>query len=80
MKFIGSDGVMTATASLKLTLDRTPRPDEFDWAIESFAEKMQKELTAAWKAKHPEPSSETSSPARTEVFDTQQPKRAPGTS
>lgn len=70
VKFIGSDGVMTATSFTQLKLDRTPRPDEFDYTIQSFAAATQKELIAEWKAKHPEPSVESIQPSATQVFDT----------
>src|SRR5581483_4734455 len=69
VKFIGSDGVMTATSFTGLTVDRTPRPDEFDYTIQSFSEKTQKELTAEWQQKHPEPSTETLKPDSAESFD-----------
>jgi predicted dehydrogenase len=69
VKFTGSDGVMTAHSFTKLTLDRTPRPDELDSGIKSLPEAMQKELTAAWKASHPDPTPQTVKPGSAEVFD-----------
>jgi hypothetical protein len=33
-------------------LDKLPQPDQFDYTIKSFAEETQKQLTAAWDAKH----------------------------
>lgn len=70
VKFIGSDGVMTATSFTRLMLDRTPRRDEFDGTIGSFADAMQKELKAEWTAKHPEPSTATIQPNAVQTFDT----------
>jgi hypothetical protein len=70
VKFIGSEGVMTATSFTQLTLDRTPRPDEFDYTIRSFAEATQKELTAEWKARHPEATTATIKPNALQTFDT----------
>ena len=70
VKFIGSDGVMTATSFTQLTLDRMPRPDEFDSTIDSFAEAVQKELTAEWKAKHLPATVTSIQPDAAQVFDT----------
>ncbi len=70
VKFIGSDGVMTATSFTQLTLDRTPRPAQFDGTIKSFADAVQKELTAEWKAEHPEPAVGSIKPSELQTFDT----------
>ncbi len=70
VKFIGSDGVMTATSFTGLTLDRTPRPDPFDYTINSFADAMQKQLTAEWKAAHPEATVQSLKPDALQTFDT----------
>src|SRR5579884_672498 len=70
VKFIGSEGVMTTTSFTQLNLDRMPRPDEFDYTIRSFSDAVQKELTAEWKAKHPEATVETIKPESTQTFDT----------
>ncbi len=70
VKLIGSDGVMTATSFTRLTLDRTPRPERFDYTIASFANATQKELAAQWKAKHPEPTVATIKPSALQTFDT----------
>lgn len=70
VKLIGSDGVMTATSFTRLTVDRSPRPDQFDSTISSFAGEMQKQLTAQWKAKHPDPTIGTIKPNALQTFDT----------
>jgi predicted dehydrogenase len=67
VKFIGSDGVMS-TGYNDLVLDKTPRKDEFDYTIDSFADKVQQELIAEWKEKHPEPNAQTARPSSTETF------------
>jgi predicted dehydrogenase len=67
VKFIGSDGVMS-TGYNDLILDKTPRKDEFDYTIDSFADKVQQELIAEWKEKHPEPNAQTARPSSTETF------------
>lgn len=69
VKFIGSDGVMTAGFT-EVTLDRTPRPDEFDGTIKSFANKTQKELREQWDHKHPALSASTLKSGSAEVFNT----------
>jgi predicted dehydrogenase len=69
VKLIGSDGVLTASFT-EVTLERTPRPDDFDYTIHSFADKMQAELTERWKSTHPDPSLQTLKPSGSEVFDT----------
>jgi len=60
---------MMANSFTRLTLERTPRPDEFDGTIKTLPDRMQKELTAEWKASHPEPTTQTIKPGATEVFD-----------
>ena len=67
VKFIGSDGVMS-TGYNDLILNKTPRKDEFDYTIDSFADKVQQELIAEWKEKHPEPNAQTAQPSSTETF------------
>jgi predicted dehydrogenase len=68
VKFTGSEGVMTANSFNKLTLDKTPRTEELDWGMKSLPDKMQKELTSEWKARH-QPTIQTIKPGSTEVFD-----------
>ena len=51
VKFIGSDGVMT-TDYTGVLVERTPRPDQWDYTTESFANATQQELGKAWQAKH----------------------------
>ncbi|HSU29760.1 MAG TPA: Gfo/Idh/MocA family oxidoreductase [Bryobacteraceae bacterium] len=67
VKFIGSDGVMS-TGYSDLILDKTPRKDEFDYTIDSFADKVQQELIAEWKEKHPEPNAQTARPSSVETY------------
>ena len=69
VKFIGSDGVMTATFT-EVTIDRTPRPDPFDNTSASFADKMQAELRAKWDKEHSALSVGTIKPNSAQVFDT----------
>lgn len=70
VKFIGSEGVMTTTSFTQLNIERMPRPDEFDYTIRSFSDAVQQQLTAEWKAKHPEATVETIKPESTQTFDT----------
>ncbi len=51
VKFIGSDGVMT-TGYDGIKVERTPRPNEFDYTIDSLANAMQQRLRTAWNEKH----------------------------
>jgi predicted dehydrogenase len=51
VKFIGSDGVMT-TGYDGIKVERTPRGDEFDYTIESFANAMQEKLRREWNERH----------------------------
>ena len=51
VKFIGSDGVMT-TSYDGIKVERTPRPAEFDYTIDSLANPMQQKLRTAWNEKH----------------------------
>jgi hypothetical protein len=60
--------VMTANSFNKVTLDKTPRTEELDWGMKSLPDKMQKELTSEWKARH-QPTIQTIKPGSTEVFD-----------
>lgn len=69
VKFIGSDGVMTASFT-QVTVDRTPRPDEFDGTIGSFANKMQQQLRVEWESKHSAVSASSIKPSSAQVFDT----------
>ncbi len=69
LKFIGSEGVMTTSSFTKLQVTRTPRPEEFDYTIDSFAEPMQKQLTQDWRAKHPAATLNSLKPDATQVFD-----------
>jgi predicted dehydrogenase len=69
VKFIGSEGVMTATSFTRLQVVRTPRPEQFDYTITSFAEPMQKQLAQDWAAKHPAATISSLKPDATQVFD-----------
>lgn len=69
VRFIGSDGAMTASFT-DLTVAKTPRPDEMDYSIDSFAEKTQKEIEAAWHASHPQAGIDTIKPEDKQVFAT----------
>lgn len=51
VKFIGSDGVMT-TSYDGIKVERTPRPNEFDYTIDSLANAMQQKLRTTWNEKH----------------------------
>jgi predicted dehydrogenase len=51
VKFIGSEGVMT-TGYAGITIERTPRPDEFDYTIDSLPNAMQQQLRKEWQEKH----------------------------
>jgi hypothetical protein len=51
VKFIGSDGVMT-TGYDGIKVERTPRPTEFDYTIDSLANVMQEKLRTEWNEKH----------------------------
>lgn len=51
VKFIGSDGVMT-TGYDGIKIERMPRPEEFDYTIDSLADAMQQKLKTAWNEKH----------------------------
>jgi hypothetical protein len=68
VKFIGSDGVMTTDYD-GVKVERTPRPDEFDSTIESFANVTQEKLRMAWNEKHPDVDLKVK-PDSTEVYDT----------
>lgn len=70
VKFIGSDGVMTATSFTQLTLDRAPRTAEFDYTIASFTSAVQEQLRAEWNAEHREPTVGSIKPNSVETFDT----------
>lgn len=71
VRFIGSDGSMTASFTT-LKVDRVPRPDEFDYTIESFAKKTQKEMTDSWNAKHEPTTVATLKPQDDQMFTTDQ--------
>ncbi|MBV9500961.1 MAG: Gfo/Idh/MocA family oxidoreductase [Acidobacteriaceae bacterium] len=51
VKFIGSEGVMT-TGYRGIKIERTPRPDEFDYTIESLPDATQQQLRTEWQQKH----------------------------
>jgi hypothetical protein len=51
VKFIGSEGVMS-TNFTGITVDRSPQPDQFDGAVASFANDVQKQLKEEWDARH----------------------------
>ena len=51
VKFIGSDGVMT-TGYDGIKVERTPRPNEFDYTIDSLANATQQKLRTEWSEKH----------------------------
>jgi predicted dehydrogenase len=67
VRFVGSDGSMTADFT-SVKVNRTPRPDEFDYTIESFSNKMQKELSDAWHASHPEVTLTNAKPSDAEEY------------
>jgi predicted dehydrogenase len=69
VKFIGSEGVMTATSFTELQVVRTPRPEQFDYTITSFTEPMQKQLAQDWTAKHPPATLGSLKPDATQIFD-----------
>ena len=69
LKFIGSEGVMTTSSFTQLHVTRTPRPEEFDYTIDSFADPMQKQLAQAWMAKHPAATLSSLKLDATQVFD-----------
>jgi predicted dehydrogenase len=69
VRFVGSDGAMTASFT-DLTLSKTPREDEMDYSISSFAEKTQKEIEAAWHTSHPPAGIDTIKPEDKQVFAT----------
>lgn len=69
LKFVGSEGVMNASGFSGLHLDRTPRPDEPDYTIASFADSMQKALKAKWNSSHQATTLQTSVPNQSQVFD-----------
>ncbi len=69
LKFIGSEGVMTTSSFTKLQVVRTPRTEEFDYTISSFAEATQKQLAQNWMAKHPAATISSLKPDATQVFD-----------
>jgi predicted dehydrogenase len=68
VKFIGSDGVMT-TGYDGIKVERTPRPNEFDSTIESFANAMQEKLRTEWNEKHVD-ADVKAKPDSSEVYDT----------
>jgi predicted dehydrogenase len=54
VKFIGSEGVMT-TGYQGVKVDKTPRPNQFDYTISSFDEATRKKLTEEWDVLHASP-------------------------
>ncbi len=69
VKFTGSEGVMITSGFKSLQVVRTPRPEEFDYTLESFTESMQKQLGDKWRASHPATTLRTSKPDGTQAFD-----------
>lgn len=69
LKFVGSEGVMSASGFSGLQLERTPRPEDRDYTVSSFAEPMQKAIWEKWEQKHPEQTLKTSIPNQTQSFD-----------
>ena len=69
VRFIGSDGVMTATFD-EVTLNRTPRPDPYDYTSASFANQMQQELRTKWDETHAALSVQNVKPRSGEIFST----------
>jgi predicted dehydrogenase len=67
VKFIGSEGTMSVSFS-DLDLEQVPRPDEFDYTIDSFTNDMQKRLREAWDEKHPADSVSNIKPNRSQKF------------
>ena len=68
VKFVGSDGSMTAGYTT-LTVSQTHRPEEMDYTIESLPEKLQKELSAEYRAKHPQLDVDSIQPQTGETFE-----------
>ena len=68
VKFVGSDGSMTAGYT-SLTVNRSKRPEEYDYTLASLAEKTQKELAAEYYAKHPPADVESMTPVTGETFE-----------
>lgn len=69
LKFIGSDGVMTTDSFKSVQVERTPRRDEPDYTIDSFADATQKKLGEQWAAKHPQPTLASLGASGTQMFD-----------
>jgi len=69
VKFIGSEGVMNTGYNSGLSVEKSPQPDDFDGSVHTFAEATQKELIAAWDAKHANLNSLVK-PSSSEAFDT----------
>jgi predicted dehydrogenase len=67
VRLIGSEGTLTTSYS-SLTINKTPRPDDFDYTIESFAKPMQSELRKLWTAKHADLSPDTIPQDSSQVF------------
>jgi predicted dehydrogenase len=68
VKFIGSDGVMT-TGYDGIKVERTPRPNEFDYTIDSLANAMQQKLRTEWNEKHADSDLQVK-PDSAETYDT----------
>ncbi len=69
LKFIGSEGVMTTNSFKNVQVERTPRPESFDYTIASFAEPMQKKMREQWEDKHPPLTLSAIQPSGTQVYD-----------
>lgn len=68
VKFIGSDGVMT-TGYDGIKVERVPRPNEFDYTVDSLANAMQQKLRTEWNEKHADADLQVK-PDSAETYDT----------
>lgn len=68
LKFVGSEGVMSASGFSGLQLEKSPRAEQFDGTIQTFSESMQKMMAADWEKKHPASAIQTSVPNQAQSF------------
>lgn len=68
VKFIGSNGTMT-TSFKSVIVEKTPRPDDFDYTLTSFTNDMQKQLASTWEKKHEQLTGGVSKPSSVETYD-----------
>jgi predicted dehydrogenase len=69
LRFIGSDGVMTASSFSELKITRTPRPQSPDYTIGSFTEATQQALMEQYSKEHPALTLSEMKPSGTQIFD-----------